>query len=180
MAFISFLTRRAAARALLVVACGAGLAAHAGPLRAALDDDDGMDAAVAAAPLPASVRVLRDQPYGPHPRQRMDVYLPPHAHDAPVLFRLGEEGEAGEGFSDSMRPVCPECVKFSLSGLRGAVRSSINPGSSLGVFGNQCGHPLAVQHHNVLLLGKSVGAVAQGGQGQIDRAVGLQFFGSST
>ena len=57
MAFISFLTRRAAARALLVVACGAGLAAHAGPLRAALDDDDGMDAAVAAAPLPASVRV---------------------------------------------------------------------------------------------------------------------------
>ena len=37
MAFISFLTRRAAARALLVVACGAGLAAHAGPLRAALD-----------------------------------------------------------------------------------------------------------------------------------------------
>ena len=101
MAFISFLTRRAAARALLVVACGAGLAAHAGPLRAALDDDDGMDAAVAAAPLPASVRVLRDQPYGPHPRQRMDVYLPPHAHDAPVLFmvhggawRMGDKAHA--------------------------------------------------------------------------------------
>lgn len=101
MASISFLTRRAAARALLVAACGAGLAAHAGPLRAALDDDDGMDAAVAAAPLPASVRVLRDQPYGPHPRQRMDVYLPPHAHDAPVLFmvhggawRMGDKAHA--------------------------------------------------------------------------------------
>ena len=55
----------------------------------------------AAAPLPASVRVLRDQPYGPHPRQRMDVYLPPHAHDAPVLFmvhggawRMGDKAHA--------------------------------------------------------------------------------------
>ncbi|WP_245616744.1 alpha/beta hydrolase [Comamonas granuli] len=47
-----------------------------------------------AAALPAGVRLLADQPYGPDPRQRMDVYLPAHpapAADgarAPVIFMV--------------------------------------------------------------------------------------------
>ncbi|SEK34386.1 Acetyl esterase/lipase [Variovorax sp. YR750] len=41
-----------------------------------------------AAP-PAGVRVLADQPYGPDPRQRMDVYLPPNPQQgAPVLVMV--------------------------------------------------------------------------------------------
>lgn len=41
-----------------------------------------------AAP-PAGVRVLADQPYGPDPRQRMDVYLPPNSQQgAPVLVMV--------------------------------------------------------------------------------------------
>ena len=41
-----------------------------------------------AAP-PAGVRLLADQPYGPDPRQRMDVYLPPKAQQgAPVLVMV--------------------------------------------------------------------------------------------
>lgn len=38
---------------------------------------------------PAGVRLLADQPYGPDPRQRMDVYLPPKAQQgAPVLVMV--------------------------------------------------------------------------------------------
>lgn len=41
-----------------------------------------------AAP-PAGVRLLADQPYGPDPRQRLDVYLPPKAQQgAPVLVMV--------------------------------------------------------------------------------------------
>lgn len=36
--------------------------------------------------LPAGVRVLRDVAYGSDPRQRFDVYMPPHTQHAPVLF----------------------------------------------------------------------------------------------
>ena len=36
--------------------------------------------------LPAGVRVLRDVAYGSDPRQRFDVYAPPHAQHAPVLL----------------------------------------------------------------------------------------------
>jgi arylformamidase len=38
--------------------------------------------------LPAGTRVQRDVAYGSDPAQRMDVYLPPGAHDAPVLFMV--------------------------------------------------------------------------------------------
>ncbi|WP_052080942.1 alpha/beta hydrolase [Pseudomonas sp. ML96] len=40
------------------------------------------------AELPAGSRVLRDQAYGEHPRQRFDVYLPPAAKQAPILFMV--------------------------------------------------------------------------------------------
>ncbi|MDG9923545.1 MULTISPECIES: alpha/beta hydrolase [unclassified Pseudomonas] len=40
------------------------------------------------AKLPAGSRVLHDQPYGEHPRQRFDVYLPPAAKQAPILFMV--------------------------------------------------------------------------------------------
>lgn len=36
--------------------------------------------------LPAGVRVLRDVAYGSDPRQRFDVYAPPHAQHVPVIF----------------------------------------------------------------------------------------------
>jgi arylformamidase len=37
---------------------------------------------------PPDVRRLADIPYGPDARQRMDVYLPPNAHAAPVLVMV--------------------------------------------------------------------------------------------
>jgi acetyl esterase/lipase len=37
---------------------------------------------------PLDVRRLTDIPYGPDARQRMDVYLPPNAHAAPVLVMV--------------------------------------------------------------------------------------------
>jgi acetyl esterase/lipase len=49
--------------------------------------------------LPAGVTVVRDVAYGSDPRQRFDVYLPPHPANAPVLFmvhgggwRIGDKG----------------------------------------------------------------------------------------
>lgn len=36
--------------------------------------------------LPANVRVVRDVPYGHHEKQRFDVYAPPEARGAPVIF----------------------------------------------------------------------------------------------
>jgi len=38
--------------------------------------------------LPAGSRILRDQAYGAHPQQRFDVYLPPAAQAAPILFMV--------------------------------------------------------------------------------------------
>ncbi|SMC19082.1 Acetyl esterase/lipase [Andreprevotia lacus DSM 23236] len=62
-----------------------------------LESDDGAD----SASLPAGVRVLRDVAYGSDARQRMDVYLPQQAANAPVIFmvhggawRLGDKGAA--------------------------------------------------------------------------------------
>jgi len=43
--------------------------------------------AAAAAPV-AGVRRIADLPYGPDPRQRMDVYLPANARTAPVLVMV--------------------------------------------------------------------------------------------
>jgi len=45
-------------------------------------------AASHATPLPAGTRVERDIAYGPDPAQRLDVYLPPHAEHAPVIFMV--------------------------------------------------------------------------------------------
>ena len=46
--------------------------------------------ALALAPALAQpdVRRLADLPYGPDAAQRMDVYLPPSAHGAPVLVMV--------------------------------------------------------------------------------------------
>lgn len=41
-----------------------------------------------AMPLPDGTRVERDIAYGPDPAQRLDVYLPPHAERAPVIFMV--------------------------------------------------------------------------------------------
>lgn len=41
-----------------------------------------------SAPPATDVRQLADVPYGPDARQRMDVYLPPNAHAAPVLVMV--------------------------------------------------------------------------------------------
>jgi acetyl esterase/lipase len=49
-----------------------------------LDEDD----ASGHVTIPAGVRVLRDIPYGPDALQRMDIYLPPKANGAPVLFMV--------------------------------------------------------------------------------------------
>lgn len=40
------------------------------------------------APLPAGTRVVRDVAYGNDPRQRLDVYAPAGAHDAPVILMV--------------------------------------------------------------------------------------------
>jgi len=49
--------------------------------------------------LPAGVTVIRDVAYGSDPRQRFDVYSPPHPVNAPVIFmvhgggwRIGDKG----------------------------------------------------------------------------------------
>lgn len=73
------------------------LHAEAGPLRDRLKErqaarmqdelvDEGDEPIYAK--LPDGVRVLRDIAYGPDPLQRFDVYAPPQAHDAPVIFMV--------------------------------------------------------------------------------------------
>ena len=52
----------------------------------AIDQDEGN--ARSPAPLPASVQIVRDVPYGSDARQRFDVYLPEHPKDAPVIFMV--------------------------------------------------------------------------------------------
>lgn len=100
MLLLRFRRVRAATRPMLwgavaVLACLAGAAVQAGPLRdrMAQHADEGLDDGAAEATSaawrpPAPMRVLRDLPYGPHARQRMDVYLPPHPQGAPVVFMV--------------------------------------------------------------------------------------------
>ncbi|WP_233843399.1 alpha/beta hydrolase [Dyella sp. 2HG41-7] len=38
--------------------------------------------------LPADIQIVRDVRYGDDPQQRFDVYLPPHAAHAPVIFMV--------------------------------------------------------------------------------------------
>ncbi len=73
-------------------------ATQAGPLRdalaqrrAATAEDDGLSGEAgdrSPAQLPAGIRVVRDIAYGSAPRQRFDVYAPPQARDAPVVFMV--------------------------------------------------------------------------------------------
>ncbi|MEL4893613.1 alpha/beta hydrolase [Xanthomonas protegens] len=53
---------------------------------------DGADGA--RAPLPAGAQVLRDVAYGPDPAQRMDVYLPAGARQAPLIVMVHGGGWA--------------------------------------------------------------------------------------
>jgi len=53
-------------------------------------------------PLPAGARVERDISYGTDPQQRLDVYIPAQAKDAPILFMvhggawiIGDKGASG-------------------------------------------------------------------------------------
>lgn len=68
-----------------------------GPLRDAIEErrserqaarlqPDG--STTASQSLPQSVRLLRDVAYGTDPKQRMDVYLPARAENAPVIFMV--------------------------------------------------------------------------------------------
>ncbi|MDI1301858.1 MAG: alpha/beta hydrolase [bacterium] len=82
--------------------------ALAGPLRdafkarhAAADNAEEDGDTTSRAALPTGVRVLRDIAYGSDPKQTMDVYLPPNAKAAPVIFmvhggawRLGDKASA--------------------------------------------------------------------------------------
>lgn len=63
---------------LLLMALSAQVAAQA-------DMDEGGASAFA---LPDGVRLLAEQSYGAHPRQRYDVYLPARADHAPVIFMV--------------------------------------------------------------------------------------------
>jgi len=58
---------------------------------------DGFSAILATAPKVG--RVTRDIEYGPHPRQRLDVYAPPHARGAPVVI-FAHGGALVEGDKD--------------------------------------------------------------------------------
>ena len=76
--------------ALLII----GQPSYAGPIRDYLAahraaqqlEDDGNSEPSGGASLPSGVKVLRDVPYGQDEQQRMDVYLPPQATNAPVIF----------------------------------------------------------------------------------------------
>lgn len=52
------------------------------------------DAATPAAPLPSGVHIERDIAYGSDPAQRLDVYRPEHATNAPVIFMVHGGGWA--------------------------------------------------------------------------------------
>jgi acetyl esterase/lipase len=70
-----------------IIAC---LNEHAAELseqcRAALQGDGGQTPQRAA--IPSGVEVMRDLAYGPDPLQRLDVYLPSHPQNAPVLLMV--------------------------------------------------------------------------------------------
>ncbi|MGY4534276.1 arylformamidase [Pseudomonas sp. TE3786] len=78
--------------ALLLLCVFAGQAALAGPLldnlkerRAERQQDQ---AASAPLELPAGATVIKDLAYGPAERERMDVYLPQKARNAPLIFMV--------------------------------------------------------------------------------------------
>ena len=79
-------------------------AAEAGPLRALFggeDDDDGSSAAAEKLDIPG-LTLKKDIAYGIDEKQRIDVYIPPHARHAPVLvmvhggaWRFGDKTSRG-------------------------------------------------------------------------------------
>lgn len=77
---------------LLLLSALTGQAALAGPLldkikerHAARDADRAVETPLE---LPAGASLIKDLPYGPGPRERMDVYLPKQANKAPVIFMV--------------------------------------------------------------------------------------------
>jgi arylformamidase len=63
--------------------------AQAGTLRERLQERRAEQAQrQTAAQLPSGSRVLREQHYGDHPLQRFDLYLPPTADNAPIIFMV--------------------------------------------------------------------------------------------
>ena len=78
----------------LVLLLGTPLSAKAGPLRDVIElhraqrAETTTDAAASAGPV-AGVRLLRDRPYGEHPRQRFDIYQPDRPlQGAPILLMV--------------------------------------------------------------------------------------------
>lgn len=92
--------------ALLAIACTAVVAAA--PAQALLGGrllkrlTERQNAAVTL-PAPAGMQTRRDIAYGPDPKQRLDAYLPPRAHDAPILVMVhGGAWAFGDKGSDNV------------------------------------------------------------------------------
>src|SRR5205085_4097967 len=66
------------------------LLAARGQQRPGADDEGALNGVTAHGPfeLPSGAEVERDIPWGPDPIQRLDVYRPPHADGAPVIFMV--------------------------------------------------------------------------------------------
>ncbi|OZB59185.1 MAG: esterase [Lysobacterales bacterium 14-68-21] len=75
-----------------------------------------------AASLPAGTRVVRDVAYGDDPRQRLDVYAPAGAHDAPVILMV--HGGGWRRGDKSMSNVVANKVAYWVP--RGVVVISVN------------------------------------------------------
>src|SRR4051812_32255790 len=56
--------------------------------RGMADDTEDSDGPLEPAALPAGVDVIRNIAYGPDPAQRLDVYRPARAENAPVIFMV--------------------------------------------------------------------------------------------
>lgn len=139
--------------------------------RAALQETQGEleeDGTASSAPLPSGVRRLPDLAYGADPRQRMDVYLPAQAHDAPVIFMV--HGGAWRLGDKRARPVVDNKVQRWVT--RGIIVVSINyrmlPGSKVSVQAEDVATALAAaqaqaaswggSRDKFVLMGHSAGA----------------------
>jgi len=82
------------------------------PVQAALDYAQAVTG-WAQLPLPASVRVLRDQAYGPHRLQRYHLFAPLGAHAAPVLV-FWHGGGWTHGYRDWVSFMAPAVVGLGM------------------------------------------------------------------
>ena len=92
---------------LVTSACGGPLRDRIKDRHAATPHDDATEmemgeASSSTVPLPAGARFERDLSYGTDPQQRLDVYVPAQAKDAPILFMvhggawiIGDKGASG-------------------------------------------------------------------------------------